>query len=108
MNFINKKYVIIILSCVSFCCTNALYKPTLADVEEGKKVFPDLTIEQLNKAVVLYGNRCGSCHKLYVPSNVTSAKWAEMLPKMQVRAKLNDTEFDLIKKYVKSKSGHSN
>jgi hypothetical protein len=86
------------------CCSPSLYKPTLADVECGKKEYPDLTIGQMNQGMELYSNKCGSCHTLYKPKEVSRAKWDKILPEMKLEAKLSDKEYELISRYVKAKN----
>lgn len=73
-------------------------------MEAGKKTYPDLTMEQLTRGVRLYGDKCGSCHSLYKPKEITPARWAEMLPEMKQKAMLTDKEYELITRYLKSKN----
>ena len=96
----------IILSTV--CCSPSIYKPTEADVFAGKKQYPDLTMEQLNKGLALYGDKCGSCHALYKPKEITEKRWAETLPEMKEKARLTDKEYVLITQYLMSKNVNPN
>ena len=86
-----------------YCCSQSVYRPTVADVESGKKHYADLTMEQLNSGFNLYSNKCGSCHTLFKPQDITQEKWAKVLPDMKIEARLSDKEYDLISRYVKSK-----
>lgn len=104
----NKKYFILLLSVISFSCTTAVFKPTAADLESVKTVYPDVTIDQLKKGIVLYSNKCGGCHQIFVPNKLSTKIWDVMLPKMKVSARLDEDEYDLIVKYIKSKSAKVN
>jgi hypothetical protein len=100
----NPKILVFLLIVVFYvCCSPSVYKPTAADMENGKKQYADLTIEQLNSGFHLYSDKCGSCHTLYKPQNISSEKWLKVLPDMKVEAHLTDKEYELISRYVKSK-----
>lgn len=100
----NPKIIIFLVVAVfCFCCSPSVYKPTVADVESGKKNYSDLTIEQLNSGFHLYTNKCGSCHTLYKPQEITKDRWAKILPDMKIEAHLSDKEYELITRYIKSK-----
>ncbi|MEI6487824.1 MAG: hypothetical protein WCP52_02610 [Bacteroidota bacterium] len=101
-------YFLILFSCFLFSCTTAVFKPTLSDVEHAKVVYPSVNIDELNKGLTLYANKCGACHQIFVPNKISPKIWDAMMPKMKVRAKLEDEEMDLIVKYIKSKEGKSN
>ena len=36
-------------------------------------------------AELIYAGRCGSCHKPYQPSSMTSAMWAQQVESMQIK-----------------------
>jgi hypothetical protein len=97
--------IVIFLLVAFFCysCSPSVYKPTVADVTNGKKHYNDLTLEQLTSGFNLYSNKCGSCHMLYKPQEITEDRWAKVLPDMKVEALLNDKEYELISRYIKSK-----
>ena len=95
--------LILIIALVIIGCGPSVFKPVLSDVESGRHTYADLSLEQLNKGYVLYADKCGSCHLLFKPKNISNERWEEMLPKMKIEAKLTDLEFDLIKRYLKAK-----
>jgi len=98
-----KTIAILLIAVFLYCCSPSVYKPTVADVENGKKHYEDLTMEQLNSGFHLYSNKCGSCHTLYKPQEISTTRWTKVLPDMKIEAKLNDKEYELISRYVKSK-----
>jgi len=108
MNSKTKIIVVLMIATLSVCCSPSLYKPTAVDVEAGKKLYADLTMEQLNKGLRLYADKCGSCHALYKPREITPARWKEMLPEMKTKAQLTDKEYDLITRYLKCKNATTN
>lgn len=98
-----KAIISLLAAAILYSCSPTIYKPTLTDVESGKKHYADLTMEQLNSGFNLYSDKCGSCHKLYKPQEISSQRWTKVLPDMKIEAKLTEKEFELISKYVKSK-----
>jgi hypothetical protein len=105
----NKKvFIALLVACFYICCSPSVYKPTAADVESGKKQYTDLTLEQLNSGFHLYSDKCGSCHTLYKPQDISEERWTKVLPDMKIEAHLTDKEYDLISRYVKSKRNSYN
>lgn len=98
-----KSIIFLIISFFCYCCSPSVYKPTMANVESGKKHYNDLTIDQLTEGFHLYSNKCGSCHMLYKPQDINEDRWAKVLPDMKVEAKLSNKEYELISRYVISK-----
>jgi Dihaem cytochrome c len=41
--------------------------------------------ERGSRAELLYARRCGTCHKPYQPSSMTSAMWAQQVESMQIK-----------------------
>jgi hypothetical protein len=41
--------------------------------------------EQGNSAELLYVNRCGGCHRPYLPSTMTAAMWSEQIVAMRLK-----------------------
>jgi hypothetical protein len=64
-----------------------------------------------NPAEKLYGERCGGCHRPYLPSSMTSAMWAEQVEAMQVKmaqagvVPLSDSERRAILDYLERNAG---
>ena len=52
------------------------------------------------EGVVLYRKKCGACHRPYAPSEIKPGVWEKTLAEMKVRAKLNDEEIAVIRRYV--------
>ena len=49
----------------------------------------------------LYAKRCaGACHRLYKPGEFTGDRWIKILDKMSARAKLTDSEAEIIRTYL--------
>jgi len=59
----------------------------------------------------LYAERCGGCHRPYLPSTMTSAMWAEQVETMQMKmaqagvAPLSDSERRAILDYLEHNAG---
>lgn len=52
------------------------------------------------EGVVLYEKKCGGCHRLYAPAEISPAKWEVRLPEMVRRAKLTPEETEVIRRYI--------
>jgi len=78
-------------------CVVSLYMPT----ENDAKVF-NTTLDTLKRGRELYINKCGSCHNLYLPSKYTKQEWQQIMDKMQKPAKIDNSQKELIKKYLET------
>lgn len=88
-------------------CAPSVYKPTVADVECGKKQYADLSLEQLQAGMDLYSVKCGSCHTLYRPQDISRERWDRVLPDMKQEAKLTEEEYQQISRYILVKNSSS-
>lgn len=52
------------------------------------------------EGVVLYRKKCGGCHRLYAPAEISPAKWRVRLPEMAKRAHLTPDEIEVIRGYI--------
>jgi len=87
-----KKYLLFGLFLGLTSCTTQLYVPIA-----GVGTIP---LEDLNQGRADYVKKCSSCHRLYVPTKYTNIQWMENLNEMQKKAKINDTEKELIYQYL--------
>ena len=67
----------------------------VADVEPVS--YPTAEIEQGHG---LYDAKCQKCHKLKTIDNYTTEQWAEILPRMVKKAKMEDAETALVQEFV--------
>ena len=81
-----------ILLCTS--CTSSLYKPTVVDVPDTAE------FQMLQTGRSLYINNCNNCHNLHLPDEYDANKWREIVTKMQKKAKISDSDAELIYKYL--------
>ncbi len=87
---------IALIGCLALFASCA--EKTTAVVEEEVKVsYPTAEIEQ---GKGLYDAKCQKCHKLKIVDNYTTEQWAEILPKMAKKAKLEDSETALVQEFV--------
>lgn len=86
----------IILFCLTLlavsCAKPILYTPT--------ENTTTISAVDLNKGRNLYVNSCASCHQLYAPSKFSEKEWEANLNRMQPKAKITDTEKQLIYQYI--------
>lgn len=48
----------------------------------------------------LYLSKCNGCHRLYSPLNYSVEKWDSILPSMQLKSKITDSEKELIHNWI--------
>ncbi len=77
-------------------CSSALYKPT------PENVTSDASLQELQEGRKLYLNKCGGCHTLILPEKHNAKQWKYWVDTMQVKAKINPAEKELILKYLKT------
>ena len=85
-------YTTIILVCyLLLSCAPQLYIPAAKDATEQQTLLAGRN---------LYVSHCGHCHNLHLPKERDKDGWFKQLNKMQERAKITDSEKDLIYKYL--------
>lgn len=97
--YYKKKILIPLAALVLISCASALYIPTSKDA-----LIQNTSLEKLHQGRALYINRCGSCHNLYLPSNYTSKAWKPIMDKMQKRARIDDSQKELVNNYLGASS----
>ena len=101
------KYKILFLiffSVFFICCSPIIFKPTSEDVDLAKQKWENVSIDQLNNGFKLFKAKCSGCHFLPIPRDYSEAKWIHILPEMSEKSKLTHEEYDLVFKYVITKS----
>ena len=79
---------------------------TLAIAKNSKSTAHRLVIQlpektdTLKQGQYLYENKCGSCHFLYKPAKHTEEEWDKLMVKMAKKAKLSDSDKEIVKKYL--------
>jgi len=75
-------------------CGASLYVP------ESRDASADASLDDLVKGREIYTQRCARCHSLFLPDRFSMVQWKSSLEKMQPRARINDTEKELILKMI--------
>lgn len=76
------------------CGGSAVPVPTAADASRGSAHFPDLTLSELSQGRRLYVSRCGSCHTLKRPAELTPERWQEEVTDMRAKNGVHLSEAD--------------
>ena len=79
---------------VSAGCGASLYVP------EPRDASANASLEDLIRGREIYTQRCARCHSLFLPDRFSMAQWKTSLDKMQPRARISDTEKELILKMI--------
>lgn len=77
-----------------------LYVPTQEYADKVSLKFPGSTIEELTNGKELFITKCKKCHDLPKPGKYTPDKWAKIMLKMKIKAKLDDANALLVEKYL--------
>ena len=81
-------------------CAGALPRPGDPDVAWAQHRWPDTDRNTLERGRLLYVRKCSGCHSLFPPARFSPAYWAEWLDDMADEAELDETERDLVARYV--------
>ena len=84
---------------LGYSCSPALYIPSQAD-----SVRTGISTDSLLLGRNLYINHCGSCHNLYLPQQFTGKHWEEEMPEMRLKAKISESDSQIILKFLKAGS----
>jgi cytochrome c5 len=84
------------------CGGAAVPVPTAADASRGSAHFPGLTLNELNHGRQLYLSRCGSCHALKRPAELSAERWQTEVLEMREKngVKLSEDETQAIIRYL--------
>jgi hypothetical protein len=93
----NKVKLLILTIIILTACVASLYIPTERDAQKL-----NIPLDELQKGRKLYINSCSSCHNLHLPSAYTKQEWWKHLNNMQLRAKIDSSQKELIAKYLES------
>lgn len=91
-----------LLSALSACAASPIPKPTVADVQRGSRSFPGVTLAELSHGRSLYVERCGGCHTLKPPLELSPERWQAEVSEMRAKngVKLNDADAQAIVRYL--------
>lgn len=78
-----------------FGCVTSLYMPS----ENDANLF-NTNLDTLKAGRKLYVKKCSSCHTLYLPPKYNYQEWVGILEKMQEKAKIDNSQKELINKYL--------
>lgn len=79
-------------------------KPTEADVQKQVQAGVITDLATLENGYSLYTANCGTCHKLFEPSQKSMEQWNGILPKMFPKTKLSVTEQANVRAYIVAKN----
>jgi cytochrome c5 len=87
---------------LSACGGSRVPLPTAADASRASAHFPDVTLSELSHGRTLYVSRCGSCHTLKPPAELSPAEWQAEVSDMRAKngVRLSEDEARAIIRYL--------
>lgn len=73
---------------------------TISDVND------EIPSSSVAEGKVLYQGKCSKCHDLKTIKAYTTDQWANILPKMSIKAKINDEQQALVNEYIQWELAH--
>ena len=99
MNKFKTFLTILVTGCLIASCAT-LPEPIPGDVVRVQAQWPHLQLQDLQWGRKLYVAHCNGCHPLHLPNELNKQEWADVMVKMQRKAKIDDTAKDSIMKYL--------
>ncbi len=98
---------LVVSAWLAACGGSRLPVPTAADASRASAHFPDVTLNELSHGRTLYVSRCGSCHILKPPSELSPQQWQAEVSDMRAKngVKLSDDEAQAIVRYLTVAAG---
>lgn len=101
-----RKFVALgLLAGLSACGGALLPQLTPAQIQWAGQQWADMEGSRIVAARQLYVARCSGCHNLILPSAKELREWEQVLPKMALKAKLNDGQREEIWRYLQTARG---
>ena len=92
----------ILIAVVVGGCAPVAPPPDAAMAARAASRWPDSDTASLAHGRNLYVARCAGCHVLYRPDGYDDDAWRKWVRKMQVKAKLDEGQAELVLRYVLS------
>ena len=93
-----KLVMVALVGTALFSCAPKVITPASPSLAPANVMTPAL-VEGKN----LYENNCGKCHNLYDSQEFTAEQWRPIVLRMQPKAKIQDSERELIYNYLTMK-----
>lgn len=77
-------------------------QPSEPNVPQMPSPAKEVNSERIAQGKTIYEGHCAKCHKLFSPSDFSSAEWGPILMRMQPKAHLEDADMALVSDYVNS------
>ena len=89
--------LIFLSACTAKKATTSTKMSDEAIVSEIKRNY---TEAHMQEGMSIWEISCNKCHKLFTPESRTIAEWEGILPRMNKRSKLDDTQSGKVRAYI--------
>lgn len=96
-------FTLVLIGIVLFtvqCSSVKLTSPAETDLESAKKMYPNITLDELKKGHEVYTTKCNRCHGLKNPTTYSSEQWTKIIGSMAPKAKLDENQKNLLTQYL--------
>jgi Dihaem cytochrome c len=93
-----------VLIAIAVGCATAVVQPTREDAIWASGLWPETTLEDLQRGRTLYVRKCAGCHNLHRPDEYSADRWRALVAEMRKEAKVSGEEEALIVKYLSAAS----
>jgi mono/diheme cytochrome c family protein len=99
-----RRGILLLLVLIAIGCATAVVQPTREDVTWASTLWPETTLEDLQRGRTLYVGKCAGCHHLHRPDEYSADRWRTLVDEMRKEAKVSEAEGALILKYLSAAS----
>ncbi|RZJ28578.1 MAG: cytochrome c [Flavobacterium sp.] len=100
-------FAIALIACaglyISSCSPKVVaMQPSDPNVPQMPAPAKTVNAERVAQGKSIYEGSCAKCHKLFSPTDFSSAEWGPILMRMQPKAHLQDADMALVSDYINS------
>jgi len=89
---------------ISGCAGGRATIPTADDLYAAGAIPTGINVAAVRKGRTVFVTECGSCHRLYLPSEYTPEEWLDIAGRMSMRASLGAEQEEDLKSYLTAAS----
>ncbi|MGE5496669.1 MAG: hypothetical protein ACM3Q2_01250 [Syntrophothermus sp.] len=105
MKYFYQGFIPVLLMILIASCAGTIPEPAQEQIQWASAKWPGTGKKELSEGRELYILKCSGCHSLRQPDSRSENEWRQIMPKMGKKAKLTDSEYEMILRYLSALSG---